>query len=132
MRTKVSLYNTGSAMLLQVINVIVSLILPGIIITQYGSSVNGLVNSIRQCTQYLSVVEGGLAFAAVYALYKPLADNDRSSINGILSGANKLYNQSGYIFSALIVAGAFLYPVLVYDDEITLLTMAVRVIIIGG
>lgn len=132
MRTKLSLYNSGSAMLLQIVNMIVSLVLPGIIATAYGSSTNGLVNSIRQFTQYLAVVEGGLAFAAIYALYKPLADKDQKKIDGILSGANRLYNISGLIFSGLIVLGAFLYPLLTYDEEIAPLTMGLLVIIIGA
>ena len=131
MRTKLSLYNTGSAMLLQIVNMIINLILPRVIALEYGSATNGLVNSIRQFVQYFSVVEGGLAFAAVYALYKPLADKDQSRINQILSGANRLYNYSGLIFSGLVLLGTFVYPTFVHEEGISPLTMGMLVLIIG-
>jgi len=132
LRSKLSLYNTSSAMLLQIVNMIINLILPRIIALEYGSATNGLVNSIRQFTQYISVVEGGLAFAAVYALYKPLADNDQDRINGILSGANRLYNYSGLIFSGLVLIGTFVYPAFVQKEGISPLAMGMLVLIIGA
>lgn len=132
MRTRLSLYNTGSAMLLQIINMIINLILPRVIALEYGSVANGLVNSIRQFVQYFSVVEGGLAFAAVYALYKPLADKDQDRINRILSGANRLYNYSGLIFSGLVLLGTFVYPVFVHEEGISPLAMGMLVLIIGS
>lgn len=132
MRAKLSLYNSSSAMLLQIVNMIINLILPRVIVLEYGSATNGLVTSIRQFVQYFNVVEGGLAFAAVYALYKPLAENDHDRINHILSGANKLYNYSGLIFSGLVVAGAFVYPIFVHEEGITPLTMGMLVVIIGA
>lgn len=119
-------------MLLQIVNMIVNLILPRIIALEYGSATNGLVNSIRQFTQYFSVVEGGLAFAAVYALYKPLADKDQDRINGILSGANRLYNYSGLIFSGLVLIGTFVYPAFVQKEGISPLAMGMLVLIIGA
>lgn len=132
MRSRISLYNTTSAMLLQLVNMVINLVLPRIIALEYGSAANGLVNSIRQFVQYFSVVEGGLAFAAVYALYEPLARNDQEKINGILSGANRLYNYSGLIFSGLVVVGAFVYPFYVQGEGISPLAMGMLVIIIGA
>ncbi|HOQ75612.1 MAG TPA: hypothetical protein PK369_03465 [Thermoclostridium sp.] len=131
MRSKISVYNTSSAMLLQVVNMVINLILPRIIVLEYGSAANGLVNSIRQFVQYIGVVEGGLAFAAVYALYKPLACNDQEKINGILSGTNRLYNYSGLIFSGLVLIGTFVYPAFVQKEGISTLTIGMLVLIIG-
>ena len=132
MRSKISMYNTSSAMLLQVVNMVINLILPRLIVLEYGSAANGLVNSIRQFIQYISVVEGGLTLAAVYALYKPLALNDQDKINGILAGANRLYNYSGLIFSGLVLVGAFVYPAFVQKEGISPLAMGMLVLIIGA
>ena len=131
MRAKLSLYNTTSAMLLQIVNMIAVFILQRAIALEYGSATNGLVFSVRQFTQYFSVVEGGLAFAAVYALYKPLADKDLERINGIVSGANKLYNYSGLIFSGLILISTFIYPLMVSEEGISPVTIGLLVVIIG-
>lgn len=131
MRTKLSIYNSLSAIFLQLINMGINFVLPAIIITEYGSSLNGLVSNIRQLVFYLSIVEGGLAGAAVYALYKPLGNKEHSVVNGILSAANKFYNISGYIFTALVMISVFLYPLILKDDQITPMTISSLVLIIG-
>lgn len=132
MRTKLSFYNSISAVALQFVNIIVNLILPRVMITVYGSNVNGLVTSIRQFISYFNLVEAGLAGAAVYALYKPLAEKDRDDINGILSASNRFYNISGYIFSALVLITAFIYPMLTSGQGIDPFTIAALVLIIGA
>lgn len=132
MRTKLSFYNSISAVALQFVNIIVNLILPRVMITVYGSNVNGLVTSIRQFISYFNLVEAGLAGAAVYALYKPLAEKDRDDINGILSASNRFYNISGSIFSGLVVLTAFIYPMLTSGQGIDPFTIAALVLIIGA
>jgi len=120
-----------SAIFLQLINLGINFVLPVIIITEYGSSLNGLVSNIRQLVVYLSIVEGGLAGAAVYSLYKPLANKEHSIVNGILSAANKFYNISGYIFTSLIIVCVVIYPLILKDDGISPLTISSLVLIIG-
>ena len=62
----------------------------------YGSEINGLISSINQLL-YFSLVEAGLSGAAIYALYKPLADNDYKAINGVITAA-KVLSQSDIYF----------------------------------
>lgn len=131
MRTKLSIYNSMSAIFLQLINLGINFVLPVIIITEYGSSLNGLVSNIRQLVIYLSIVEGGLAGAAVFALYKPLANKEHSVVNGILSAANKFYNISGYIFSSLVLISVVIYPLVLKNDSINAFTISSLVFIIG-
>ncbi len=132
MRTRLSFYNSISAVVLQIVNLIVNLILPRVMITVYGSSVNGLVTSIRQFISYFNLVEAGLAGAAVYALYKPLADKNRDDINGVLSASNRFYNISGFIFSSLVLVTAFIYPMFTSGQGIDTFTIAALVIVIGA
>lgn len=120
-----------SAIFLQLINLGINFVLPVIIITEYGSSLNGLVSNIRQLVIYLSIVEGGLAGAAVYALYKPLANKEHSVVNKILASANKFYNISGYLFTALILISSIIYPLFLKDDAIAPFTISLLVLIIG-
>ena len=132
MRTKLSIYNSISAVILQLVNMAVNLVLPQIMITVYGSSVNGLVSSIRQFISYFSLVEAALSGAAVYALYKPLSEKNEDDINGILSASNRFYNISGFIFSALVLITAFLYPMFTSGQGISVVTIASLVMIIGA
>jgi hypothetical protein len=97
-RTKKFAVNSMAAALLQVTLLIVGFILPKVILTVYGSSINGLVSSIRQFVSYFDVVEAGLGGAAIYALYKPLAEKDDETISAVVSTARYYYNKVGWIF----------------------------------
>jgi len=130
-RTKSFLYNSAAAALLQLFTVAAGFIIPRVILTTYGSEINGLVTSITQFIAYFNLVEAGLAGAAIYALYKPLADNDHTCINAVLSATNRFYILSGYIFVALTLGLALLYPTFVKTSQLSPLSVGVLVLILG-
>lgn len=106
-------------------------ITPLVMLKVYGSEINGLVSSINQFIVYFSLVEAGLSGAAIYALYKPLANNDHKAINGVVSAAKKFYTQAGYIFISLTIGLAVIYPMLVKTDAITPFNIGLLVFILG-
>lgn len=113
MRTKKALFNFTSNVLLQIVTATAGFILPVLLINAYGSSLYGLVASIRQFISYLNLVEAGIGVVSVAALYTPLAFNDREKTNSILSATKIFYSKSGIIFSALVVLVSILYPFIV-------------------
>lgn len=130
-RTKSFIYNSITAALFQLAVFVTGFIVPRIMLVNYGSEINGLVTSITQFIAYFNLVEAGLAGAAIYALYKPLADDDHISINAILSATNRFYILSGYIFVALTIGLALIYPFFVKTSQISPLSVGVLVIILG-
>ena len=112
-RKKELFLTVTSNLCLQIVTAICGFILPPLIIQTFGSSINGMVSSITQFIAYLNLVEAGVGGASVAALYKPIALKDIEKRNEILSATVKSYNKSGFIFTALIVILAFVYPVLV-------------------
>jgi len=130
-RSKKVLYNSISNAVLQIVKLIVGFIIPKIMISIYGSEINGLVTSVTQFISYFHLVEAGLASAAVYSLYKPLAENDTCQINGILSAAHRFYNQIGYIFTLLVLGLAIIYPSFTQNSSITIFEKVLLIIIIG-
>lgn len=130
-RTKKFVYNSLTAALLQIFTVIAGFIVPRIMLVFYGSEINGLVTSITQFIAYFNLVEAGLAGAAVYALYKPLADEDHKSINAVLSATNRFYMLSGYIFVALTLGLALIYPAFVKTTELSPFSVGTLVLILG-
>lgn len=115
-RTKKFALNTTSAAALQVITMIAGFITPRIMLTCYGSEINGLVSSVSQFVSYFTIVEAGLTNAVVYALYKPLAVKDTKSIAGIVRAAQKFYYQTGGIFLFLVAILAIVYPIYIKTD----------------
>lgn len=131
-RTKKFFYNSAATAFYQVVLMIAGFITPRIMLKYYGSEINGLVSSISQFIVYFNLVEAGLSGAAIYALYKPLADNNHKAINGVVSAARKFYTQSAYIFVSLAVGLATLYPVFVKTTTLKPLNVAALVLILGA
>lgn len=96
-RTKKFVINSSTNAVLQIIMMVAGLITPRLILRYYGSEINGVISSITQFIAYFNLVEAGISGAAVYALYRPLAENDYTAINGILSAAKKFYLQAGWV-----------------------------------
>ncbi|MBO5090567.1 MAG: hypothetical protein J6C27_06625 [Clostridia bacterium] len=109
-RTANFLKNSSATFLYQAILLISGFITPRVMLTFYGSEINGLVSSVAQFVGYLNLVEAGLSAATIYALYKPLADNDITAISAVVSAAKKFYYKSGYLFLGLIAVLAMAYP----------------------
>lgn len=126
------MYNSLSAAMLQLVNMIVGFITPKVMLVYYGSAINGLVSSILQFLTYFNLVEAGLSAAAVYALYKPLADENHKEISAVVSAARKFYNQIGIIFVLLTVALAIAYPAYIKSEELSFLEMSLLIVALGS
>lgn len=131
-RTKKFFYNSLSAALLQLIVMIAGFITPRYMLLYYGSEINGLISSINQFIIYFNLVEAGLSSAAIYALYKPLADKDFKGINGVVSAARRFYTQAGYIFLSLTLGLTVFYPIFIKTNSISPFSVAVLVLILGA
>lgn len=131
-RTKKFLYNTVASVFQQLVLVAVGLILPRVMLVCYGSEINGITSSIRQFINYFSLVEAGIGASAVFALYKPLARQDRRKIDSIVTAARQFYVQSGYIFTALILVLAFCFPLIRRTDALSSGKLGILVLVLGA
>ena len=112
MRSKQAFKNVISSIALQLIIVITGIYIPQLMITTYGSEINGMVSSITQFITYLSLVEAGIGNASIVALYGPLATKNQDGINGVLAAAKKFYSKSGCIFTILLLGLAIIFPMI--------------------
>jgi len=130
-RTNEFIKNSFSTAILHIFTLIVGFILPRVLLREYGSEINGLVTSLTQFLKYFTIVEAGLASAAVYALYKPLSNHDVDSINGVVSAAKKFYIQSGWLFSLLILILTITYPLFVEISVLNRFQVRILVLVLG-
>jgi LCP family protein required for cell wall assembly len=107
-------------------------VIPKVMLLYYGSEMNGLVSSINQFISYFNLVEAGLAGAAVYALYKPLAENNYEEINHVVSATKKFYIQAGNAFVVLLISLAALYPIIIKKGNLSGVIIGVFVLILGA
>lgn len=118
MKNKVTLLNMISGLILQFFTLISGFILPKIILTCFGSEVNGLVSSLNQLLSYITLVEGGITGVIVANLYKPIVEQDNNKISSILVTADRFYKKIGALFIAYSVILSIIYP-LYFKTEFT-------------
>lgn len=95
MRTQKSLINLGTSIVSILIISFGKFFLTKVFIDRLGIELNGLYQIFIQISAYLSLAEGGMGTALVFALYKPLANNNKEKINRILFAAKKTYRYIG-------------------------------------
>ena len=130
-RTQKFALNSLAAALNQIVVMIVGFITPRLMIFTYGSEINGLVSSLNQFISYITLVEAGIGGAAIFSLYKPLANNDIKKINGIVVSARKSYRQAGYIFSSGIFMLALIYALVCGTESLTFATIFPLALLLG-
>ena len=103
------LYNTIFSLLLQIVTVLCGLIIPRLFLSEYGSEVNGLVQSVTQFLGIITLLELGIGQVIQSALYKPLANKDKYAIDCVLASGNKFFRRIAYILLAYIVLLSFMH-----------------------
>lgn len=130
-RTQKFALNSSTTAIYQIVAMVLGFITPSLMIKTYGSEINGLVSSINQFISYISLVEAGLSGAAVYSLYKPLANNDHKGINSIVSAAKNYYIKAGYIFSSAALVLAVFYAAFKRTDFLSPVMVFVLVLLLS-
>lgn len=114
----------------QILTIILGIFVPRLVLTSYGSEVNGLLSSVTQIYSYVGLLEAGIGVATVQALYKTIGENDRDRTNSVLAATNKYYHRTGLLYLVAILAFSIIYP-LVIKTDIPLITI-ILVIVFNG
>lgn len=129
MRSKKAIYNIISNLMLQFVVVIYGFIVPQIIISNFGSSVNGLISSITQFLAYITLLESGFGPVVKATLYQPIAKKDNKTIKNILKASEKFFRTIAGIFIVYIIALTIIYPILVRNEFSNVYTISLILII---
>lgn len=108
--------NTISSLVFQITTIICGFILPRLILKNFGSQVNGLVNSITQFLHIITFLELGVGAVVQSALYKPLADHDDAHISKIIRSASRFFTKIAIILLVYTAILVVFYPILVNKD----------------
>lgn len=111
-------------------NIITNLLLPGLIIANYGSEINGLISSTKAIVAYISIVGAGIATATTQALYEPVANNNVSRVKGMLHATNKMFNKYGVLYCVIAIVAAFTYPFFIHS-KIKYITVFLLMIVVS-
>ncbi len=110
-RTKNTTRNIVFGFIYRIINLILPFISRSIIIFYLGTNYLGIGSLFTSLLSFLSLAELGMNSAIVFAMYKPIAENDLKTIGKYLKYYRKMYRLIGLI---ILVVGVLLLPLLPY------------------
>lgn len=128
-RNKLLAINGMVTIVMQLVTMLCGLILPRLILSTFGSDVNGLVTSITQFLSFIALMDGGLGGVIRSAYYKPMAEHDQNGISRVYAASNKFYRQIAIIFIAYLLVLSFIFPIISGDNFEYLYTFFLVIII---
>lgn len=118
MRKRDGIYNLLFGFGAQLTTMALGLFIPRLFMVEFGSASNGLISSLNQIFAYASLLEAGVGVSALQALYKPIAQDDKQGISGIVAATDHYFRRTGIAYGVLVFLLALCYPLLV-DSEIS-------------
>lgn len=113
MRKKEIFKNAICELINQLFIIIRGLIIPRLIISVYGSNVNGLISSIANFIAYIIILDVGFNVVIKSQLYLPIVNNDKKKIESILYSANSFFKKIAKIFIIYILLLLLIYPIII-------------------
>ena len=89
--------NTVVGVLSQLATLICGFVIPKLILSYYGTEVNGLVSSITHFLSFISLAECGMGVVVQSSLYKPLAERDDNQISQVIVSSDRFFGKIGII-----------------------------------
>lgn len=107
MRTRNSFVNFITAIVTQILNIVILFGLRTVFIKMLSTEYLGMNGLFSNILGFLSFAELGFGAAIAFSLYKPLAENDERSISGIMNFFRKVYLTVG---AFVLTAGLAIAP----------------------
>ena len=115
-RSGKALRNTLFQLLSEVVTAICGFILPRLILSRFGSSYNGITQSISQFISCIALLKSGIGSVTRAALYKPLAEHDRRGISEVVGATEMFMRRIAMIFGVFVLGFATVYPFIVSEE----------------
>ena len=109
MRSKNAIKNLAIYIVYEAFVFILGMIFPRYIILQYGSEINGLTSTITRILSLINLIQAGAVGAAIYQMYKPVAENDFETQSAILFSSKRYYKRITVIYLIVAVAVGLFY-----------------------
>lgn len=128
-RVRKASINLVTTFLYEIVSFVCGLILPRLILRNFGSTYNGIISSVTQFLSLISILRLGVAGATRVALYKTLAAGDLAGTSSIVRATEKYMRKIGYVILAYIALLAVFYPMFTntgvgYFDVVVLVVAA--------
>ena len=128
--TQKAALNMITGAIVECVALVCGLILPRLVLANYGSAYNGITSSARQFLSATSILTLGVAGTTRVALYKTLSVNDIEGSSAIVRATEIYMRRVGIILAIYVVLLAIVYPLLV-DTGYTWMEVAPLILAAG-
>lgn len=115
-KKNIAITNTFFNLALQAVSIISGFIIPRIILVKFGSDVNGLISSLSQMLNFVTLLDGGIGGIIITALYRPIREHDTKKISSIVKTASNFYRKILVVFLIYALLLSVLYPLIFNTD----------------
>lgn len=119
-RTSKSITNSKFALFYYIASMLVGFVSRKIFIDYVGIEVLGLNQTAQNLLGFLNLSELGIGTAIAFTLYKPLAEDDRRTINEIVTVQGYLYRKIAYIVGGGSILLSIAFPWIFSKSELAL------------
>lgn len=101
-----------------VVNFILGLVEVRLFLSNYGSVVNGLIQTGNQALSYISLIESGICAAFLYYLYKPIGAGDYRQVSCLYKGFQQSMQRVVTLMMIAALAICAIMPVAIQDKTL--------------
>lgn len=113
---KNTIVNIIISFLSQALILILGIIVPKIIINNYGSDTNGFTSTVNQIFSYMALLEAGVSIATRNQLYKPVAEHNQHGVSYWMSISRRYFRKISYIYLACVIGLSLILPLALKSD----------------
>ena len=119
------------SLIMYALTAVLAIVKTGVFIKIYGSASNGAMQLSNQIFNYLIILESGLGAAYLFKMYKPFEEKNFKKVNALYKGLSKSLKRIATIMLFALIIISFVYPLLVKDNSISYLRIALILLLIG-
>lgn len=110
MRTKKAFKNMLTSLAYQIIAIICGLITPRLILSNFGSTYNGVISSATQFLNMINILTLGITASTRVALYKTLGSNDKLGTSRLIKATKRYMHKVAGCLVVYVLLLCVLYP----------------------
>ena len=117
MRQRLAVKSSAIGLVARMSALVLSLISTRLFVQYIGIEIKGISGIISNMLSLLQLAEMGIGAAIVYALYKPLAENDIESVKSLMAFYKKSYRAIGILILFIGIIVSFFLRVLIEETS---------------
>ena len=130
-RTKMIIKASFVSLIMYALTAVLGIVRTGVFIKIYGSASNGAMQLSSQIFNYLIILESGLGAAYLFKMYRPFEEKNFKKVNALYNGLSKSLKKIATIMFTILVIVSFSYPLIVKDNSLPYLRIALILLLIG-